>query len=271
MDHPYRDWVRNKLADILGAGPTARNCERNILNWTVKTCSGAASFDKQHFRQMYKTKTMFLLASMKRCPEIIEKLKTKQLESSKIAFYSSDILEPNGPYSVALLANRTKDIDMEARKCKDEDYEGILTCGKCKSNKTDYYQMQTRSADEPMVRYSVFNTLFTILTPFPDYICKLQGLRSQVEVLMRISGWSIYRCLSVIDNFSFLSFVHCLRLFSTITSLFSDHIFLDISDNSFLVSEECLPPDPPSVKLYPFGEMVLYSRIRSISLSSSSF
>jgi DNA-directed RNA polymerase subunit M/transcription elongation factor TFIIS len=160
MDHPYRDWVRNKLADIIGAGPTARNCERNILNWTVKTCSGAASFDKKHFRQMYKMKTMFLLASMKRCPEIIEKLKTKQLESSKIAFYSSDILEPDGPYSAALLANRKKDMEMEARKCEDEDYEGILKCGKCKSNKTDYYQMQTRSADEPMVRYSVFNTLY---------------------------------------------------------------------------------------------------------------
>jgi DNA-directed RNA polymerase subunit M/transcription elongation factor TFIIS len=103
---------------------------------------------------MYKMKTMFLLASMKRCPEIIEKLKTKQLESSKIAFYSSDILEPDGPYSAALLANRKKDMEMEARKCEDEDYEGILKCGKCKSNKTDYYQMQTRSADEPMTTYA---------------------------------------------------------------------------------------------------------------------
>ena len=35
-----------------------------------------------------------------------------------------------------------------------EAYEGILTCGKCKSNKTDYYQMQTRSADEPMTTYA---------------------------------------------------------------------------------------------------------------------
>jgi len=28
-----------------------------------------------------------------------------------------------------------------------------FTCGKCKQNKTTYYQLQTRSADEPMTTY----------------------------------------------------------------------------------------------------------------------
>lgn len=31
--------------------------------------------------------------------------------------------------------------------------EGQFTCGKCKTNKTTYYQMQTRSADEPMTTF----------------------------------------------------------------------------------------------------------------------
>jgi DNA-directed RNA polymerase subunit M/transcription elongation factor TFIIS len=35
----------------------------------------------------------------------------------------------------------------------DEKYEGMFKCGKCKSKKTTYYQMQTRSADEPMTTY----------------------------------------------------------------------------------------------------------------------
>jgi transcription elongation factor S-II len=42
---------------------------------------------------------------------------------------------------------------MEKNKSKDDDYEGQFKCGKCKSKKTDYYQMQTRSADEPMTTY----------------------------------------------------------------------------------------------------------------------
>jgi DNA-directed RNA polymerase subunit M/transcription elongation factor TFIIS len=31
--------------------------------------------------------------------------------------------------------------------------EGIFTCGRCKSNKTTYYQMQTRSADESLTTF----------------------------------------------------------------------------------------------------------------------
>ena len=49
-----------------------------------------------------------------------------------------------------------KRIDMEMKKeyasniMNQEDYKGLFRCGRCKSYKTTYYQMQTRSADEPM-------------------------------------------------------------------------------------------------------------------------
>jgi transcription elongation factor S-II len=31
--------------------------------------------------------------------------------------------------------------------------EGFFTCNRCKSKKTTYYQLQTRSADEPMTTF----------------------------------------------------------------------------------------------------------------------
>ena len=36
---------------------------------------------------------------------------------------------------------------------KEEISDGIFVCNKCKSKKTTYYQMQTRSADEPMTTF----------------------------------------------------------------------------------------------------------------------
>ena len=36
---------------------------------------------------------------------------------------------------------------------KNNKEEGLFTCGKCKSKKTTYYQLQTRSADEPMTTF----------------------------------------------------------------------------------------------------------------------
>jgi transcription elongation factor S-II len=49
---------------------------------------------------------------------------------------------------------KKKELEMETARLKqDEDYTGMFQCGKCKSKKTTYYQMQTRSADEPMTTY----------------------------------------------------------------------------------------------------------------------
>ena len=47
---------------------------------------------------------------------------------------------------------------MEASRAKEEDYSGLFKCGKCKGVKTTYYQMQTRSADEPMTTYVTCKT-----------------------------------------------------------------------------------------------------------------
>jgi len=64
-----------------------------------------------------------------------------------------DLIEPEGRYAAMMLKKKNKEAAMEQNKSKDEDYDGQFMCGKCKSKKTDYYQMQTRSADEPMTTY----------------------------------------------------------------------------------------------------------------------
>jgi DNA-directed RNA polymerase subunit M/transcription elongation factor TFIIS len=52
-----------------------------------------------------------------------------------------------------MLKSREKDMALEKARTNEEDYNGLFKCGKCKSVKTTYYQMQTRSADEPMTTY----------------------------------------------------------------------------------------------------------------------
>jgi transcription elongation factor S-II len=70
-------------------------------------------------------------------------------------------LWPNGPWSGAMLKLKEKELMLERAKAKEEDYTGLFKCSKCKSVKTTYYQMQTRSADEPMV--STTSALFILL------------------------------------------------------------------------------------------------------------
>jgi DNA-directed RNA polymerase subunit M/transcription elongation factor TFIIS len=133
-----------------------------------------ASWECSSFRWRYKIKLVNLLAEMKRepmaalalavdngkvavkinvTPQLVHRLQTKDLDVKKLASYTAVQLWSGGPRAKAEFDHKAKDLAMEAAKANEEDYEGQFKCGKCKSTKTTYYQMQTRSADEPMTTY----------------------------------------------------------------------------------------------------------------------
>ena len=83
-------------------------------------------------------------------PGVIEKVLKKEIKAHEIAFMSHQDFAPA----------RWKEL-IELKKLHDENlYSPKLdantddfTCRKCKSKKCTYYQMQTRSADEPMTTF----------------------------------------------------------------------------------------------------------------------
>jgi DNA-directed RNA polymerase subunit M/transcription elongation factor TFIIS len=57
----------------------------------------------------------------------------------------------DGPYAKRIEEKIHLDMRKQyAAKDARESLVGLFTCGRCKSQKTTYYEMQTRSADEPM-------------------------------------------------------------------------------------------------------------------------
>ena len=178
MNHPLRDYTRQKFASLLGPGPISRNAEISTLNWAVQAARRNrldASWDNPRFRKLYKGKVHCLTAELSRpnsavslntvvegdrvavkielVNQLAYRLKTKELDVKNLAKYPAEVLWPEGPWAAAMLASRKKDLEREKAKAIDEDYTGLFKCGKCKSIKTTYYQMQTRSADEPMTTY----------------------------------------------------------------------------------------------------------------------
>ena len=105
-------------------------------------------------------------------PQLIYRLQHKELEAKSIARYPAEILWPEGPKSTTMFKLREKDMMMEGARAKEQDYEGLFKCGKCKSTKTTYYQMQTRSADEPSAFCNVY--LFEIMFPTDALLFPLQ-------------------------------------------------------------------------------------------------
>jgi DNA-directed RNA polymerase subunit M/transcription elongation factor TFIIS len=177
MNHPIREYAQALFARKVGQGAAAKNAEISILNWTrerVKARGSDPSWDNKRYRQIYKQKVVHIAAELDRAPmvatdlkvdgervkvelqvmpQLVRRLQTKQLDAKRLAWYDADVLWPDGPYGRMALARQARDLQMEKAKAKEENYSGLFKCGKCKSLKTTYYQMQTRSADEPMTSY----------------------------------------------------------------------------------------------------------------------
>jgi DNA-directed RNA polymerase subunit M/transcription elongation factor TFIIS len=175
MEHALREYARTGFTRALGAGVAARNCERSVYNWAVqqtREMQDDPSWENRLFRSRYKQKAFGLLLELKRGPEVaadikvegdritvglnivpqlVKRLQRKELDSKNLARYDPDVLWPGGPWAKMAFEHKKRDLMLEQARTKEQNYEGQFKCGKCKSTKTTYYQMQTRSADEPMV------------------------------------------------------------------------------------------------------------------------
>lgn len=185
-EHPLRDYARTKVLEHVKFPVVARNVERSIYNYAVQntreasnSCYGTmknpetsksieyrasqtSTWECRSFRWRYKHKLMHLLASFKR-GNMVEALKDGKLKIRELANYPPSILEPEGPYSQMAFNLMAKDLAMETSRAKEENYTGLFKCGKCKSVKTTYYQMQTRSADEVSQKTAiVLNCVLTL-------------------------------------------------------------------------------------------------------------
>jgi transcription elongation factor S-II len=159
MEEPLRAYALEKIAELYNLPKTnakVRNTEISIQNYVFSmTSPSEASWENSQYRKRYKQRLMSILFNMRANPKLVEGVvKTKTINPVTIGSMTPDQLWPDGPYAKAIVSLREKELAKEMAKMEaDKAYEGILTCPKCKSKKTSYYQMQTRSADEPATNF----------------------------------------------------------------------------------------------------------------------
>lgn len=157
-DEEFRRNVRNQIKMKMGLKEKmANNIEINIFNYTVKECKErniVRKWDNKYFVQIYTDKFRSIYNNIyplnDKNKELLKKIKDKKLSTKNIAFMTHQELKPSlWKDLIDAKINRDKNIG------KDEDMLATdeFTCFKCKKNKCTYYQLQTRSADEPMTTF----------------------------------------------------------------------------------------------------------------------
>jgi len=130
--------------------------EKGIYNYSIqqaKLKSIERSWECVQFKDLYKLYYMKVMGNIKLNKNkdyVLNKLKYGYFAPEKLASMESTHLYPE-LWEEIIVKNRKK-MDFFSKK-EMATGTSIFTCGKCKQKNCTYFQMQTRSADEPMTTF----------------------------------------------------------------------------------------------------------------------
>lgn len=148
----FRENIKNHIFEKIQDDNKSINIEKSIYNYSVLKSTKLKLIKKwnnHYFVLIYINKFKIIFHNLKN-QEIIEKIKNGKINPKKMAFLTHAELLPE-KWKNKL---KEKNIRIENKYFpKIEASTDNFTCSKCKSKKCTYYQLQTRSADEPMTTF----------------------------------------------------------------------------------------------------------------------
>jgi transcription elongation factor S-II len=148
----FRLNIRGKLDLILENEKHSSNLEKGIFNYALKEANNrkvVKKWDNQYFVQIYLDRLRSIYLNLKN-PEILDQIKNETIQAHTVAFMTHQEMRPD-KWKEMIEEKAKRDVNKFETNV--EASTDTFTCRKCKQNKCTYYQMQTRSADEPSTTF----------------------------------------------------------------------------------------------------------------------
>lgn len=154
----YRNEIVIKLNKQLDNIVISRNIEKNVYNYTIDLAKKKGIkrlWSNEIFRELYLSKIRSIYSNIDENSYVNNKNFKQNILDNKIdidnisTLSMYDIFPENWSY---LIEKKTK-IDKIKLEFKPEAMTDQFKCRKCGSRSTSYYEVQTRSADEPMTQF----------------------------------------------------------------------------------------------------------------------
>ena len=129
------------------------NIEKSVYNCSLQIADErniVKKWDNPFFVQLYTDRLRSIYLNLKTLTDFRQRLLTKQLKFSQVGFMTHQDMAPE---KWQKLIENKKIRDENKYTSKIEASTDNFTCRKCKSKECSYYQLQTRSADEPMTTF----------------------------------------------------------------------------------------------------------------------
>ncbi len=127
----------------------AINIEKSVFNFTIRESTFRQIVKKwknPQFCEIYIGRMKTLLTNLHKNETFLEQVKTKQITSEMLGLMTHQEMCPEKWQE---RIERKIKIDQSHFQSNIEASTDMFTCKKCKSNRCTFYEMQTRSADEP--------------------------------------------------------------------------------------------------------------------------
>jgi transcription elongation factor S-II len=154
-----RQRVKERIRDSLKLDNLSHNFEISIFNVCIEECQASGivlNWENSQFRRRYRDLACHMIYNLRHSPEsgepvIVSRILESRVDPDQVIRMKPWDLCPD-KWETALTNVRSKQKQTEFELPRNLD-DGFFRCGRCKKFKTTHYQMQTRSADEPMTTF----------------------------------------------------------------------------------------------------------------------
>lgn len=149
----FRKNIKSTLEKLVENTSIASNLEIGVFNYSLEYAhklNVVKLWSNQYFVQIYTDRLRSIYLNLKRNKDLLQKLKNKEIKAHRLSYMTHQEMNPES----------WKEL-IEQKELRDKNkYDPVLeastnefTCRRCKSTQCTYYQLQTRSADEPMTTF----------------------------------------------------------------------------------------------------------------------
>tara|TARA_Y100001970_G_C13658840_1_gene567292 strand:+ start:71 stop:583 length:513 start_codon:yes stop_codon:yes gene_type:complete len=155
MAKNIRDIMTQKFLSIVNEEKLARRIERGAYNFSLEKAENnkiVKAWDNNLFKQIYVDKCRSIYTNLKsdnyiKNERLLNRLLEKEFKARDLAFMTPQHVFPEKWKDLLDLKYKRDKVLYET---KPEAMTDQFKCSRCKKRKCSYFEMQTRSADEPM-------------------------------------------------------------------------------------------------------------------------
>lgn len=150
----FRKNVVKKINELINDEKKSINIEKSIYNFSIKEATNmkvVKKWDNEYFVIIYSNRLRSIYNNMKNNKEFINKIINDEITFVELAGITHQEMRPE--HWTELIKEKIRMDKKLFDERKVESMSDLIKCRKCKGRECTYYELQTRSCDEPATQY----------------------------------------------------------------------------------------------------------------------